>query len=105
MDLIYSLTLLVSLVSGSMAVLGAIALAVRAGQGLARIRYVRWAVCVAVLAGLTSFLVHLWWGHTPGSPAALSLWQFVHAHVSFVAAAVLPGIAVVLILWSGAWKR
>jgi hypothetical protein len=99
LDWLYSGMLLVSLVSGSAAVLGALT---RLGTASVRdgwSRFVRRASVLAALAGLISFVVHLTWGHTPGGPAALSPWRFVRAHVSFVVAGALA-FAAFLIDWS-----
>jgi hypothetical protein len=95
-DSLYSGSLLVSLLLGSAAVLGASVRRVRSTADDGWRRPVLWASATAGLAAATSFTVHLLWGHTPGGPAALSAWEFVRAHRAFVVAAALPTVAALL---------
>lgn len=93
MDSVYAMTLLVSLVTGSAALVVAVMTSfgwqVRAGvAGL-----VRPASVAAWVALFVSAAVHLAWGHTPGGAQALSPVAFVKAHLAFVAAAILPSLA------------
>jgi hypothetical protein len=92
-DQLYSGTLLVSLLAGGAALLGAMVRRAR------QCPYERWYRAVASVAGVAwfaaalSFAVHLGWGHTPGGPDALSTWPFILAHKSFLIAAGLPAVA------------
>lgn len=94
-DFLYSTTLMLALAAGGAAILAA---AVRrwgsGGQGWNRAVQVGAGVAWAAL--FVSFFVHLARGHTPGGPAALPVREFVLEHEAFVAAALLPGLALLL---------
>jgi hypothetical protein len=95
-DTVYSATLLIAFTAGAGALAGALM-----GR-TARWRATRWARSVglnallASTATLVSFGVHAAYGHAPGSPEDLSPWEFVREHVSFIGAALLPAVAVVI---------
>ena len=107
MDTIYSLSLLVSLVSGALSALLASrslrpALAARLPRpfrlATGRRRLARGAIVVAFAALLVSLGVHLVWGHRPGTPAELPVLAFFRIHPAYLAAAALP-------LGSALWLR
>lgn len=95
MDLTYSLTLLASLLLGGLALAlatvgGLLARRGREGAGrwLARARRAsRGALALAAV----SLTVHLAFGHSPGSPEALSPGAFLAVHPAFLVALALGG--------------
>lgn len=110
MDLVYSTTLLISLLGGA----GALAFALlgrqaarassrggRKAQGRRWRTGLGWSTLVAGVGLAVSAGVHVWWGHRPGSAEALGLRPFIGEHVAFVAAAALPILA--WIVWS-TWR-
>jgi hypothetical protein len=102
MDTLYSVTLLVSLLSGAIAI--AHSLAIRWPRLAQRIgvsrRYVQrgmmTSIFVAYAALAVSLGVHANWGHQSGSADALHWVEFFRIHPAFLAAAVLPVMAVLL---------
>ncbi len=85
MDTLYSLTLLISLVSGGLAIVLSILS-----------RSPRVLIILAIAALTVSVLVHFAAGHRPGTPEAVSLPEFLHLHPAFIIAALLPAIAATL---------
>jgi len=106
MDDLYSLSLLVSLLTGALSALIALsslpAVGARLPESLRLVRALRRMVrpilFVAFAALLVSVVTHLVWGHRPGTPEALPPRDFLMIHPSFVVAALLPVISAVL-LW------
>lgn len=106
MDTLYSLSLLVSLLSGMLAIVCSAALrlpklqhlpfANRRGRAYLR-RGALTCASVAFAALVCSISIHLAWGHRPGSAEALRFIEFFRIHPSFLAAAALPVIAVLLV--------
>jgi hypothetical protein len=96
LDQLYSVTLLMSLAGGVAALAGVLAGRVRAALAPASARLVVPAAAGAWLALFVSFTVHLRWGHPPGSPQALPGLEFLRGHPSFVIAAIIPGIALIV---------
>ena len=96
MDLLYEVTLFLSLGLG----LGAFALAVRERvQGPRADGAAGWPLRLAIgawVAVLVSCTVHLAFGHSPGGPQALPLPRFIGNHRSFVVAALIPVLALLL---------
>ena len=92
-DRLYEITLLLSFVLGAIAL--ALALFGRGGGLVGTGRWVRNGAVAAWVALLVSVTVHLRWGHTPGGPQALPPVEFVREHGAFVAAALIPGLALV----------
>ena len=95
MDRIYEGTLLAALGSGVTAVVLALAGRIQAAHAIGSSRWSFRAAMAGWAALLVSFTTHLWWGHTPGSPQALSALAFVQEHRGFVAAALIPGLALI----------
>jgi len=106
MDSVYSVSLLISLVTGT------IALVLSIGQWLAcrfysQSAFFKWrgpggclviiTVGIAFVAFAISFFVHLGWGHQPGTPEALAFPDFLRVHPSFLVAVALPVMALVFI--------
>ena len=92
-DHFYSAALLLSLVAGG----ASLTLALAGALGRLR-RPRRPALIAAVTAWIAlalSLVIHLGWGHTPGTPSALALVPFLEEHRSFVMALILPGVALV----------
>jgi len=113
MDTLYSLSLLVSLLTGALSGLIALsslpALDSRLPESLrlagALRRMVRPILFVAFAALLTSVVVHLLWGHRPGTPEALPPRDFLMIHPSFGVAALLPTVSAVLLWRTGKSTR
>jgi hypothetical protein len=105
-DKLYSLSLLVSLGSGSAAFLiGLLALLTSHLESRpvflatdAKIRRFAFpAIYLAFVALLISVVVHVFSGHSPGSTESLGLPGFIRAHPSFLLAASLPLTAGILL--------
>ena len=96
MDLLYEVTLFVSLWLG----LAALTLALRERfQAPRTAGAARWPLRLAAgawIALAVSFTVHLAFGHTPGGPQALPLPRFIVNHRSFVVAALIPVLALIV---------
>jgi len=113
MDTLYSLSLLVSLLTGALSALLALwslpAVNARLPRNLRLARplhrMVGSALFVAWAALLVSVVVHLRWGHRPGGPEALPLRDFLLIHPSFVVAALLPAVSAFLLWRSGKKSR
>lgn len=100
MDLLYSYSLLMSMIFGGVSVLiGAIA-ALRQGSGQRLVRLGSSAVAVALLSLVVSIVVHRHWGHGPTSAEPMELARFVGSHAGFLAASAIIGLGVVLILYA-----
>ena len=98
MDLLYSVSLLVSLIMGGAGtLLGLIALQgrwprrtlIRAGLA---------AVALGALGLLVSVTVHWHWGHGPASPEPMNSAQFIDAHAAFPVAGAIIVAGLVLLL-------
>jgi hypothetical protein len=105
MDTLHSLFLLLSLVAGALAVALSILMRWPTGQRLLHLTLQgKWSpghgLAVSILVALSalgvSVVVHLAWGHRPGSPAALPLLEFLRIHPAFIAVASLPLVALAL---------
>lgn len=106
MDSIYSLSLLVSLLSGASSfLLSALALVPRLPAALPRClrlepkrrRLARLALYLSLLSLLISVTVHLLWGHRPGTPDGLAIPEFLRVHPSYLVAAGLPTLSALLL--------
>ncbi len=109
MDSIYWASLLISLLAGALAVLlGFLSLRPSMAARLPRLlqsatkrrRIAALAIVVAVASLLVSVGVHITWGHRPGTPEGLAVFEFLEVHTSYLFAAGLPAFAAVL-LWLG----
>lgn len=90
MDTTYSLLLAASLVSGGSALAGALwSRLQRLPQRLDRIIWL--LAILALLFDVMSFVVHLAFGHTPGTETAMAALEFVREHPAFIVA-LLPGM-------------
>lgn len=96
MDLLYSATLLISFTCGVATLAAALLHRLRSGFALGWARLVVPGAVAAWGALMTSLVVHFAWGHTPGTPQALPPLEFLREHVSFIVAAALPGVALVV---------
>lgn len=105
MDTLYSVTLLISLAAGALAIAVAVLphfpwvrrlLPLRMqGNGNSHLRSAL-LILVALTSLVLSLVVHLVFGHRPGSPDALRLFEFFGVHPSFIVAGLLPAIAAAL---------
>lgn len=91
---LYAATLILSFVCGSAALGAAAWTRFRPADRSARL--VTPAAAASWIALVASVAVHLGWGHTPGGPAALSPMGFLREHVSFLLAAALPAVALLV---------
>jgi hypothetical protein len=89
-DELYSGSLLLSLLAGTVAFLAALVGRVRRDRNPRWSRLAAWSVRVAWVALAISLATHLGWGHTPGGPQALPMLEFFREHSSFLVAAALP---------------
>ena len=102
MDTIHWASLLLASLFGALANLAAVLGPNRSGRGVADRWAVGWtkavwpSVAVAGIALLVSALVHLAFGHTPGSPRGLSTRDYAQDHGSFFVALMLPALALML---------
>jgi hypothetical protein len=95
-DQLYGITLLMSLACGVAAVAVALMGRIQAVPVAASARLVVPAAVGAWIALLVSFTVHLAWGHAPGSPQALPPLEFLRDHLSFIVAAMIPSVALIV---------
>lgn len=103
MDILYSLTLFISLATGVMALLLALALYIKQPQPqpcrLASFRYAMLAIiCISIVALFVSLGVHIVSGHRPGSPQALGIGGFFTIHPAYLVAMALP-LAAFILVW------
>jgi len=96
MELIYVLTLFLSLAAGLLALAGALAKRFEALRRLPFKRFVMPAALIAWVVLLISIIVHLGSDHAPGGPYALSPIGFFRHHPSFLWVGLVPGVALVL---------
>lgn len=89
MDTSYSLLLAASLITGGASLAGALLLRFR--DHMEPLSPMIWPLAVlSLLLDAGSLLVHLVFGHTPGTEMAMTPLQFLREHISF-AVAVVPG--------------
>ena|SRR5688572_10125517 len=98
MDFIYSCSLFVSLVAGSLAVLIGVLAIVRNGPSL--IRAGLSAVSLSTLALAISVVVHWRWGHGPASAEPMGVARFLGSHTAFAAAFGVTAVGLVVILYA-----
>lgn len=100
MDLLYSYTLLISVILGGVSVLiGGIAM-LGHGSGRNLVRLGLSAVAFAVLSLATSVAVHRHWGHGPTSAEPMGFARFAGSHAGFLVASVIIGLGVILMLYA-----
>jgi len=85
MDWIYSAALLMALLAGGLgATTGVFLLLRRWPEPMgSRARWVRMSGWAALAFGATSGLIHLFFGHRPGTPEQLGVWAFLAAHPAY----------------------
>lgn len=109
MDTIYSLSLLVSLATGIIALILALTLFMKRPQlGPCRLQSFQRAltviISVALIALIASLGVHVAFGHPTGSDQALGFVEFFTIHPSYLVALALP-LAAGLLAWCYCSKR
>ena len=96
MELIYVLTLFLSLAVGLLALAGALARRFESLRWVPFKRFVMPASLTAWVVLIISIVVHLGSDHAPGGPWALSPIEFFRHHPSFLWVGLVPGVALVL---------
>jgi len=98
MDLLYSYSLLMSLVSGGLGcMIGGLAVFGRdSSPHLVRLGLS--ATAVAALSLATSIVVHWHWGHGPAGTEPMGFARFAGSHTGFLAASVVVVVGCVLLL-------
>ena len=99
-DFIYSISLLVSLMAGSVGVLIGLLATGRRGSGARIIRACLSAIAVALLGLVISVVVHWHRGHGPDSPEPMGVARFASSHAAFLVAIVLIGVGLSLVLFA-----
>jgi hypothetical protein len=97
MDLLYSSALLISLIGGSLSLLGGLAIALKPALSLPLGRPVWITALMAGVSLALSVIVHRVWGHGGSSPEPMGALKFVSEHSAFLVSAAIMFIAIAFI--------
>ena len=96
MELIYVLTLFLSLAAGLLALAGSLVKRFESLRLVPLKRFIMPAALIAWVVLIISIVVHLGSEHAPGGPYALSAIEFFRHHPSFLWVGLVPGVALAL---------